>query len=419
MAQNGTAVRPIGSWITLNPWYVLILSSGLAVLAIVVRLIGGWTSPSDDFLTPLRGILIFASLVAALGAVSLRLQSASWQFEERVRSSALVVSAALIGLGNYLAMNQEWDSLRLALRVFIVVGFAAAVIILLSKVFQRIVISLLLLFHFAGILSAVTSVAPPGSYAPWISVTLWVRVFRPYLFFMYLTNAYHFYSPDPGPATLLWFYVKFEDGTGEWYRLADKKDFATRQEYQRMLAITETTNYIVGQLPPDYIWESKVVARKTAGLFGKVAIPVSPNYMLAFQYREPNLQSKNTTSSYAKYVANHFHSQKNPDLKVKSVKVYRVIHIIINADSLAEGIDPWDPVQFLPYYHGEFDAGGQMLDPKSPYLYWLLPADAKPKPETPAKYLVPGGKRPPAKYLDYTLYWEKHAEESGPDPEEK
>jgi hypothetical protein len=414
MAQNGTAVRPLGSWITLNPWHVLAGSAVLAVLALVLKFI--WQE--NDLFTPVRAILITASLIVALSAVSLRLQSASWQFDERVRSSAVVVCAALIGLGNYRAMNEDWDSLRLALRVFVVVGFAASLIILLSKVFQRTVISLLLLFHFAGILSAVTSVAPPGSYAPWISQTLWVRVFRPYLFFMYLTNAYHFYSPDPGPATLLWFYVKFEDGTGEWYRLADKNDFSTRQEYQRMLAITETTNYIIGQTPPENIWESKVLARRTAATFGKVAIPVSPSYMLNFQYREPNLQSKDTTSSYAKYVANHYHSEKNPELKVKSVKVYRVIHIIINADSLADGVDPWDPVQFLPYYHGEFDANGKMLDPKSPYLYWLLHTEATPKPGTPAKYLVPG-KRPPAKYLDYTEYWQLHAQGTGPDPETK
>ncbi|MFL5245672.1 MAG: hypothetical protein ACJ8FY_26550 [Gemmataceae bacterium] len=409
MAQNGTASPVTGSWLHFNPWMLLFSSLVLGAIALGVRYL------APEAIVPLRAFLIFGSCLAAGGAISLRMQSASWDFEERTRTAALVVGAALIGIVNYLAMDSEWDSLRLALRVFIVVGFAGSAVILLSRVFQRIVISLLLVFHFAGILSAVTSVAPPNSTAPWISIQMWTRVFRPYLYFMYLTNAYHFYSPDPGPATLLWFYVKFEDGTGEWYRLADKKDFGTRQEYQRMLAITESTNQVTAQLPPDNIWDAKVLARKNAGNFNKEQIPLSRDYAIGTQYREPNIQSRDMTASYAQYVANHYHSQKDPNLKVKSVKVYRVIHIIVNGDSLAEGIEPWDPTLYLPYYHGEFNSSGEILDRESPFLYWLIHTEAKPKPDTPARYLTPG-KRPPSKYLDYVYYWQKHAETTGPDP---
>jgi hypothetical protein len=231
-----------------------------------------------------------------------------------------------------------------------------------------------------------------------------------------LTNAYHFYSPDPGPATLLWFYVKFEDGTGEWYRLAEKKDFSTRQEYQRMLAITETTNGVTNQLPLENVWDQKIMARKTAGNFNKEQIPISREFPLGSQYREPNIQSRDMTASYAQYVANHYHSQDKPDLRVKTVKVYRVIHIIVEGPKLAEGIDPWDPTLYLPYYHGEFDREGHIVDPRSPFLYWLIHTEQKAKPETPARYY---GKRPPSKYLDYIYYWQKHAETTGPDPEEK
>jgi hypothetical protein len=414
MVQNGTTSPATGSWLNPNPWLVLFSSLVLAVIALAVRYIAG------EDVVPLRAFLIFGSMLAAIGAVSLRLQSASWYFEERTYSSALVVGAALIGIVNYLAMappesdNLRWDSLRLAVRVFVVVGFAGSALILLPRVFQRIVISLLLIFHFAGILSAVTSVAPPNSTAPWISIQMWTRVFRPYLYFTYLTNAYHFYSPDPGPATLLWFYVKFEDGTGEWYRLADKKDFGTRQEYQRMLAITESTNQPSSQMPPDNVWDAKVLARKNAGNFNKEQIPISRDYALNTQYREPNILAKDMTASYAQYVANHYHSQKDPDLKVTTVKVYKVIHIIVNGDSLAEGIEPWDPTLYLPYYHGEFDREGNMVDRESPFLYWLIHTEQKAKPETPARYLTPG-KRPPSKYLDYIYYWQKHAETTGPD----
>ena len=39
------------------------------------------------------------------------------------------------------------------------------------------------------------------------------RVYNPYLQFIYQRNAYHFYSPDPGPASVLVFLLKTETGT--------------------------------------------------------------------------------------------------------------------------------------------------------------------------------------------------------------
>src|SRR5438045_224861 len=84
-----------------------------------------------------------------------------------------------------------------------------AVLVLLPRPARRVVLSLLLLVHFAGILTAVTAVDPQGGSAPWVSRQLFARVYRPYLGFMYLSNAYHFYSPNPGPPTLLWFRIQY------------------------------------------------------------------------------------------------------------------------------------------------------------------------------------------------------------------
>ena len=48
-------------------------------------------------------------------------------------------------------------------------------------------------------------------------------MFRHYLLFTYMNNAYHFYSPDPGPPTLLYRRVLlgFRLDRGEANRLAD------------------------------------------------------------------------------------------------------------------------------------------------------------------------------------------------------
>src|SRR5205807_1558296 len=88
----------------------------------------------------------------------------------------------------------SWDTMRMALRVFTVVALVASALVLASVRVRRWTISVLILLHFGGIASASLSPAP----SPWLVGQLWTRVFRPYLEFMYLNNAYHFYAPDPG-----------------------------------------------------------------------------------------------------------------------------------------------------------------------------------------------------------------------------
>jgi hypothetical protein len=77
----------------------------------------------------------------------------------------------------------------------------------------------------------------------------------------------------------------------------------------------------------------------------------------------------------------------HPEAEPQSVKVYRVIHIIPNSmQYLMDDFDPCDPVMYLPYYMGQYDAKGRLLDgefdteghlndesKKDPFLYWLLP----------------------------------------------
>ena len=73
-------------------------------------------------------------------------------------------------------------------------------------------------YHFAGIISAITSPQP----TPWLTGQLWARVFRPHLEFSYVNNAYQFYSPQPGPAEILWFCITGTDGESRWYQDADE-----------------------------------------------------------------------------------------------------------------------------------------------------------------------------------------------------
>ena len=69
---------------------------------------------------------------------------------------------------------------------------------------------------------------------------------------MYLNNAYHFYAPEPGPASYLWFRMYYEDPEGKlwahWSKIPDMNEegwhnYTLALDYQRMLAVTENVTY--------------------------------------------------------------------------------------------------------------------------------------------------------------------------------
>ena len=162
---------------------------------------------------------------------------------------AFCVLAGCCGLGILTLRNPDrptdWDSLQLFLRVAVGVSLFAGALVLASTRLRRLTLSLLFTLHFAGICSAALS-APPS---PWAVQQIWMRLFRPYLDFMYLNNAYHYYAPDPSYSSYLWFRVIFTapDGSehGLWYKVPQLDDKGRTKhplalEYQRYLSLTES-----------------------------------------------------------------------------------------------------------------------------------------------------------------------------------
>jgi hypothetical protein len=232
---------------------------------------------------------------------------------------------------------------------------------------RRAAVSAVILFHFAGILSAVTS--PPAT--PYLTSQMWTRVFRPYLQFTYLNNAYHFYSPEPGPANHLWFFVTFNDGRKPlWFdmpqRPADIKD-PLALEYYRRLALTEQINQLmpVGSVNPP---ASRNNARGARG----EEIRSHPDLVPALQYRPPNEMTRNhVIPSFVRYAA-YMLSDSQPE-RVASIRLYRVEHRIIMPHELLQHVNPYDPTLYRPYYQGEFTADGKLKNPEDPMLYWVVP----------------------------------------------
>jgi hypothetical protein len=87
-------------------------------------------------------------------------------------------------------------------------------------------------------------------------------------------------------------------------------------------------------------------------------------------------------------VAQTYRSEEKPEAQVTSLKMYRVVHNIVQAQAMAEDWDPLNPVYYAPYYQGEFDRDGKLLKPDDPFLYSLIPILYEPKSD-----LRPGGFR--------------------------
>jgi hypothetical protein len=273
---------------------------------------------------------------------------------------------------------------------------------------QRRVLSAAILLHFLAIFNA-TMAAPP---APWIFGQLWTRFSRPYLEFMYLNNAYHFYSPEPGPASYVWFRVFYKNKrdidprtgnpklVGHWVKIPDLKEDGSHGnlvslEYQRHLSLTE--NVIQSDPPPPFfvtgangtkvpapffearIFNSPDAAQLPVEIIGRpgqrefiLPVPFQPQIPPELQYQKPNAFSKGHLETYVRHVAKMPHPM-HPEWPVEGIKVYRVTHTLPSSVQFAQGLPPNDPELYRPYYVGHYHPDGTLHNPNEPLLYWLLP----------------------------------------------
>ncbi|HWG44052.1 MAG TPA: hypothetical protein VN688_14845 [Gemmataceae bacterium] len=415
-----------------RPWPLLLAGLGCTVIGLLF---------SQTPYVPMRLLFLGIGLLLAAIAVSRRLETASWELEDRAESAGLLAVSAFVALLSFLGMEERWDSGRLFLGVLIGLALFGSFVVLLPRTGRRIVAVILVVLHFGGILTAITAVPPRNEPAPWLSMQSWTRIYRHYLTFAYLTNAYHFYSPDPGPPTLLWFHVEYADGSARWIKLPNRRESPVALCHQRMLAAAEGTNQPAGlPFPQEQIpgWEIKF-QRKYELLPGTPHPPlediltrreigatfafIDPNDgrpapirlvedelpPIVNQYSEPQEMARRLIASYARHIARTSPHSKDPAIAVKSVRVYRVTHTLITPRELSEGKDPLDPTTFVPFYMGKHDIDGKLLDPKDPFLYWHLPIVNVPKRYPDAHLFVREAQPGPFKLVDFV---EIHATQS-------
>lgn len=396
-----------------RPWPIM--GAGLVCTVIGLGL-------SQTSLIPMRLIFLAAGLLLAGVAVARRLQTASWELEDRVESAGLLGVSFFVVLLAYLSMDPNWDSGIYFLTALMIVSLGGSFLVLLPRTGRRITAVALVLFHFCGILTAVSSVPPRNDPPPWLSMMAWGYFYRHYLFFTYFTNAYHYYSPDPGPATLVWFHIEYADGTAAWKKIPNRHESPIGLHHQRMLAAAESTNQNWSGMPlmnSDVIkeWEERfkhkyelfpgiphapgeeIMKRRQMGIDAyKFVDPQdgrpAPLMLLdelpplLNQYSEPMEFARRLIASFARHVA---HTYSSPDNPVQAVRVYRVVHTMMTPRELSEGKNPLEETRFVPFYMGKYDPDGKLLDPEDPFLFWHVPIVRVSK-----RYPEPGTYIPPS-----------------------
>lgn len=299
--------------------------------------------------------------------------------------------------------GKSWATMAMFLGAVSFVAFAAAPLFVVPDFFRKFMLGSLFLVHLGGICTAALA-SPP---TPWFLGQVWMRIYRPYLEFMYLNNAYHFYAPEPGPASYIWFRLLYEDPQGDlhgvWRKIPEvdedgRPGHGLRLNYQRFLAATEnavqpdtnvaaaTTFDAEGKSAWQRRLEHSPEILKQPVVLGKP--PVIPDLLIPFhpmvaaqqQYQPPNFNSVVLLRSYALHVARNTKHPEHPEWPCKLIKVYRVAHII-PPDSPFNDFNPylagtsiWDPESYRASYVGTYDLDGNLTDRKDPFLYWLLPA---------------------------------------------
>ena len=211
--------------------------------------------------------------------------------------------------------------------------------------------------------------------------------------------------PSPGRRATVWFRLIYTDDQGNevgvWQHVPrtdsqGRPEHTVALEYQRYLAMTEGTvptdaaaAFIInksGQPDMAPAYKRRFAAVPNAGVIvgqprPAFTAPLDPSVPQSDQYKVPSRSAKFLIESFARHVAELPHpedadrpSWQAPKSHIKSVKIYRAMHMIAASPLIANGVDSvGDPTLFRPYYMGEYGPEGKLLDPDDPFLYWLLP----------------------------------------------
>jgi hypothetical protein len=344
---------------------------------------------ANPVVTPLAMLLMVAGLIVGGWAVKRRLTSGDDEVDERVAKAGLLGVYALYGVIGILGIALPWFSGRIFFGFFIFFTLIGALLVLLPRLWRRLVGTLLIVLHFGGILVAVNCIQATNGQIPWLPMMLNAHIYRPYLSGLYLSNAYHFYAPDPGASTLVWVRIEYADHTARWIKLPSRPDTATPLNYQRQMGISEITTSSSEPISWDEL-KAKYELRVRAGRNFPGGIPTLEGLAPQAQYSAPGELSQVIMSSIVRHVCRYYPHPTDPAIPPRTVKLYRLTYTIPAPQAVAGGHDLMADDLKLPYYMGEYDTEGRRLryDPvtlkpmppdqaedgeDSPFLFWAIP----------------------------------------------
>jgi hypothetical protein len=151
--------------------------------------------------------------------------------------------------------------------------------------------------------------------------------------------------------------------------------------YYRRLSLTENIAHLTTSTP--IAAEQIRVANRRERVATDPVKPIPRKYPGRddWERRVPNdLVVRQILPSYARHIAR---ASARPGLEVRSVKVYRALHLITGLPEFrgydpagggkVPGRDPYNASLYMPYFQGTFDRDGKLTDPTDPMLYWLVP----------------------------------------------
>lgn len=360
----------------------------------------------NGFVNTVRLFMVFFGAVAAGLAISFR--------PERWQSWLLGAGTALLGL---FGLPGTWDSFRLLFGVLAGVALIRTVLLAVSGRLRYALVSAIILFHFSGILMAVTAPYPD----PPMVDQLFRRVYEPYLQFVYLRNAYHFYSPEPGPASIMACLVETADGEevgadGVSRKKYRRKWIITPQRpehvkdplgvtYFRRLSITDGMSHRDTRNITNFERTDILERRQAIAVPGhNPTIPLLRNAAAAPQFQLPEATIvRFVLPSYAQHILMDL---PEADRGKSTVKIYRLEHhtmtvqefIGAKVGNVRQPADPYGPTSYFPYFLGEFgfvhpDPNNRnitevrLLNPRAEMLYWLVPINPSEDGKTYTDYL--------------------------------
>ncbi|MGL6076137.1 MAG: hypothetical protein ACRC8S_18415 [Fimbriiglobus sp.] len=354
-----------------------LIGMGLVALGVGLAIVG--MGDSVGFGATIRLVLVSFGILFSAGAITHR---PTWP-------NVWLIASGTAWLATY-AFPPHWDSARLLLRVLSVVSLVAGGLLLLPIGLRRSFIIAGVGFHASSLLCATTWPDP----TPWLTNQVGQRIYLPFMQFVYLRNAYHFYSPDPGPASHVFVLLTYETPetdpkTGKPKTISEWVTFPRRYEqtkdplgqtYYRRLSLSESVVRSYGDGSIGYDERQQARTRRLDVAMGNLAgvkrIPqCSPNYELEMRWCMPPTAdiSRYILPSFAKHIAVE---NSHGIHKVVNVRIYRAEHRIVTSQYFVkEKMDPYHPSLYRVYFLGDYDAEGQLKDSQDPMLYWLIPIE--------------------------------------------